>query len=92
MRTVDELLRELSATRARGYGLSNEEAEPGVRAIAVAISAFDNQRVLGTMSIAGPVLRMGNKRYPELSELLHQTAAKLGMVWPRTGPPLLDAA
>ncbi len=92
MRTVDELLRELAATRARGYGLSNEEAETGVRAIAVAIRAFDNQRVLGTMSVAGPVLRMGNKRYKELSELLHQTAGKLGMVWPRTGPPLLDAA
>jgi DNA-binding IclR family transcriptional regulator len=92
MRTVDELLRELAATRSRGYGLSNEEAEPGVRAIAVAIRAFDNQRVLATMSIAGPVMRMGSKRYAELSELLQRSAGKLGMVWPRTGPPLLDAA
>lgn len=90
--TVEEMLVDLAAVRARGYGLSNEEAELGVRAIAVAVRAFDDQRVVGTMSIAGPLLRMESKRDDELSTLLQQTASTLGMVWPRYGSPLADAA
>lgn len=91
-RTVDEMLLELTATRARGYGLSNEEAELGVRAIAVAVRALDGQRVVGTMSIAGPLLRMDPKRDEEFSTLLQQTARTLGMVWPRNVMPAANAA
>lgn len=92
IRSVNGMLRELAATRTRGYGLSNEEAEPGVRAIAVAVRAFDNQQVLGTMSAAGPLMRMDAKRDEEFSALLHETASELGMVWPRHGSPLGIAA
>jgi DNA-binding IclR family transcriptional regulator len=87
LRTVDEMLRELAATRARGYGVADEEAARGVRAIAVAVRAFDDQRVVATMSVAGPLLRMDPARDQELSALLQQTASTLGMVWPRNGPP-----
>ena len=79
-------------TRTRGYGVADEEAAQGVRAIAVAVRAFDDQRVVGTMSVAGPLLRMEPARDGELSALLHQTASTLGMVWPRNGSPLDDVA
>ena len=92
LRSVDDLLQELAATRARGYGLSIEEAEPGVKAIAVVVRGFDGRRVAGTMSIAGPLLRMGPERDAEFHALLQQAVGTLSVVWPRDEIPLADAA
>lgn len=83
IRTVDALLRELAATRERGYGLAEEEAEMGVKAIAVAVRDADGQKVIGTISIAGPLMRMGAERDAEFHSLLTHAAGTLGMVWPR---------
>ncbi len=90
--TVQGLLAELAATRERGYGLSVEEAESGVKAIAIVVRAADDQRVVGTMSIAGPLLRMGPERDADFHALLQQAAGTLGLVWPRSDAPLADAA
>jgi DNA-binding IclR family transcriptional regulator len=92
IRTVDALLRELARTRQRGYGLSVEEAESGVKAIAVVVRAHETRHVVGTMSIAGPLLRLGAQRDAELQALLSQAAATLGMVWPRDEAALPRAA
>jgi DNA-binding IclR family transcriptional regulator len=92
LHNTEELLAELAATRQRGYGLSIEEAEPGVKAIAVTVRALEDQRVVGTMSIAGPLLRMGPERDAEFRALLQQAAGTLGMVWPRDEAPLANAA
>lgn len=81
--TAQALLRELALTRRRGYGLAVEEAEPGVKAIAVAIRSIDGERIVGTMSIAGPLLRMGRERDPVFYQLLQEAAAKLRISWPR---------
>ena len=81
--SVEHLLRELKTTRRRGYGLAVEEAEPGVKAIAVAVRTPDDGRTVGTMSIAGPLLRMGPERDAEFHALLRQAADTLGLVWPR---------
>lgn len=81
--TVEGLLRELAATRQRGYGLANEEAEPGIKAIAVVVRAVDDERVVGTISIAGPLLRMGPERDAEFHQLLGDAAARLRLIWPR---------
>lgn len=80
--TVEHLLSELAATRARGYGLVIEEAEAGVWAIAVPVT-IPAGTVVGTMSIAGPVMRMHPDRYDEFHALLSDAATKLGSVWPR---------
>ena len=87
---VPGLLRELAATRERGYGLAVEEAEPGVKAIAVVVRAHDDQKLLGTMSIAGPLVRMGPERDAEVHLLLQQAAGTLGLVWPRDSVPVLN--
>lgn len=87
LRDVNALLQDLAATRARGYGLAVEEAEPGVKAIAVVVRAHDDKKVLGTMSIAGPLVRMGPERDGEFHALLQQAAGTLGLVWPRDNWP-----
>lgn len=81
--SIERLLPELAATRARGYGLVVEEAEAGVWAIAVPVKLISSGAVVGTMSIAGPVMRMHPDRYAELHALLDDAANKLGTVWPR---------
>jgi DNA-binding IclR family transcriptional regulator len=88
---ADALLQDLERTRKRGYGLAIEEAEPGVKALAVVVRAQHDQRVLGTMSIAGPLVRMGPERDAEFHALLQQAAGTLALVWPHDNLPLTGA-
>ena len=83
---VAALLAELEATRKRGYGLSVEEAEPGVTALAVIVRNAIGQ-VVGTMSIAGPRMRLEPDRYRACHALLTQAVGRLKMVWPRGERP-----
>jgi DNA-binding IclR family transcriptional regulator len=81
--SVDRLIPELELTRQRGYGLVVEEAEPGVVAMAVTVRSLIDGEVVGTMSIAGPVLRIPPERYDAFHALLREASTKLGAVWPR---------
>jgi len=81
VRTVEGLIHELAETRSRGWGLAVEEGEPGVAAVAVAIR-LQGDAVVGTVSIAGPLLRMGEDRLPEMVELIQGAAADLATLWP----------
>ena len=81
-------MRELEATARRGYGLARNEAEPGVTALAAAIRAGEGGAALGTVSVAGPSVRMTDARVRELADLVVQCAAELSSLWPlrpRTG-------
>jgi DNA-binding IclR family transcriptional regulator len=80
---VEQLIPELELTRQRGYGLVVEEAEPGVAALAVPVQSLTDGTVVGTMSIAGPVMRVQPERYDDFYALLKEAASKLGAVWPR---------
>lgn len=92
LRDADSLLRDLADSRARGYGLAVEEAEPGVKAIAVLVRAQRDERVVGTMSIAGPLVRMGPERDAEFHALLTRAAGTLSLVWPHDQVPLTSLA
>ncbi|WP_277184273.1 IclR family transcriptional regulator [Caballeronia sp. BR00000012568055] len=81
--SVDQLIPELERTRQRGYGLVVEEAEPGVVALAVTVTSLTDGVVVGTISIAGPVLRIPGERYDAFHTLLKEASEKLGSVWPR---------
>jgi DNA-binding IclR family transcriptional regulator len=83
--TVEGLLADLDAIRARGYATAIEEAEPGVAAVAVAVRAKATGRAAGTTSIAGPMQRVTPERFEEFHRLLRRAADKLGTIWPRTG-------
>lgn len=82
VRTVAALLRELEATRKRGYGLALSEAEPGVTALAAAVRSEETGVAVGTVSVAGPGLRMTEQRIRELAPLVVQSATELSKLWP----------
>jgi DNA-binding IclR family transcriptional regulator len=89
--TVQAILEELDRTRARGWALTEEEAEAGVVAIAAAIrDPVDSSTVVGTVSVAGPVARIPPERYEPIAAEVMATAALLSPVWPlrdRAGHP-----
>lgn len=89
--TIEDLRRELAVVRRRGWAVSDEEAEPGVAAVAVAILDPASGRALGTTSVAGPVVRLPEARRPRLAEVLRAASDELARIWPLTRAPADDA-
>lgn len=81
---VDEFRQHLARTRAQGYATAVDEAEHGTTAIAVPFHSHDgaDAAIAGTISIAGPSLRIRPSRYAELSRELHLAAAEISAIWP----------
>lgn len=81
---VDAFRRHLAETRTRGYATAVDEAEAGTAALAVPFFASerDDAPVAGTISIAGPLLRITPGRYGDLSRELHAAAAEVAAIWP----------
>jgi len=77
--TVESLLAELEETRRRGYGLAQEEAEQGVAAVAMAIR--DERGVLGTISVAAPIARLGLERIDAILPDLRRAAEAMALAW-----------
>lgn len=82
IRSIEALLREIKTTANRGYGLAVNEAEPGVTAIAATIRSRTGGAAVGTVSIAGPSVRMTEKRIRELAPRVVQCASELSALWP----------
>jgi IclR family transcriptional regulator, acetate operon repressor len=84
VRSVPQLLDKLRRTRAQGYGVALEEGEPGTNAIAVAFRADErpDAPVAGTVSVAGPGIRLTEERLHALAPLLHDAAQRIAAVWP----------
>jgi len=57
IRSARRLLKELSATRERGYGLDEQERELGVRCLAAPVRNHEG-RVVAAISVAGPTERL----------------------------------
>ena len=83
LRSTAALIDDLDVTRKRGFAVSNEEAERGVAAVAVAVREPHGNAVLGTTSVAGPVVRITRERYESIVRALNSTAADLALGWPR---------
>jgi len=84
LRSVDELRRHLDETRRRGYALAIEEGEPGTVAIAAAFRAYDDPQAptAGTVSIAGPQVRLNEQRIEEIAPMLLRTTQAITQLWP----------
>jgi DNA-binding IclR family transcriptional regulator len=80
-RTVDAFLAELEKTRARGYGVALEEAEPGVSAVATVIKP-DDEDVVGVVAVSAPAFRLAKGRIAEVAQLANKAASDLAVVWP----------
>ncbi|WP_306795640.1 IclR family transcriptional regulator C-terminal domain-containing protein, partial [Burkholderia sp. GbtcB21] len=63
--SIGQLIHALELTRQRGCGLVVEEAETGVAALAVPVRSLTDGTVVGSMSIAGPVMRVQLERYDD---------------------------
>lgn len=81
---IDTFRRHLAQTRAQGFATAIDEAEVGTTALAVPfhMDGSDDAPVAGTISIAGPTLRIHPARYPDLVHELHQTAREISAIWP----------
>jgi DNA-binding IclR family transcriptional regulator len=74
--TPEELRLELERIRLRGYSTDMEENEVGVRCVGAPI--FDHSlRVVGGISIAGPVFRFTQQRVAELGLQVVGTAQEI---------------
>lgn len=82
LRTMPALMRDLATVRARGYAIANEEAEPGVAAVAVAVRDPATGRTRGTVSIAGPIVRLPTQRHGDIVNALQAAALELARAWP----------
>jgi DNA-binding IclR family transcriptional regulator len=81
-RTPEALARHLAATRARGYAIAVDEGELGTVAIATAFAPADGASAVGTVSIAGPRVRLDDARVAALAPALLDAARELGARWP----------
>jgi DNA-binding IclR family transcriptional regulator len=81
--TVEDLKRQLAETRARGYAIAEEEAEPGIVALASTFrtDARPDAPVAGTLSVAGPISRITPERYAAIHAALAAAVAELEAVW-----------
>ncbi len=83
-RSVDELRHNLAETRSRGYAVAIEEAEVGTAAVAVPFFSDESEDApaAGTISVAGPLVRIVPERFDELSRELHAAADEITVLWP----------
>lgn len=81
--TIESLKRQLAATRARGYAVAVEEAEPGIVALAATFRTDPrpDAPVAGTLSVAGPVSRITPERYPQIHAALAEAVSALESMW-----------
>lgn len=82
IRTFEDLIPELERTAERGYGIAVSEAEPGVTAVAAAVLSGGIGPPVGTVSVAGPGVRMNDVRVADVASLVMQAARELSEVWP----------
>ena len=71
-----QLRKELKTIRKQGHSFSDQEADPGARAIGAPI--FDHRgKIVASLSIAGPRDRINEKNMVRLIRLLKETVAKI---------------
>jgi DNA-binding IclR family transcriptional regulator len=72
----DELMKEILLIRRRGFAIDDEENEPEIRCVAAPV--FDSEkRVLASISVSGPSVRIQRARIPELSSMVIETSCKI---------------
>jgi len=76
MTTLRELIPHLESVRVRGYAVDDEEFDSGVRCVAAAIHDYRG-KVVASMGISGPSIRVTLERIPELGEIVLQAAGQV---------------
>lgn len=84
-KNLETLKKMLQTTRVQGFGIALDEGEPGTAAVAVVVvddSAMGSGAAVGTLSLAGPMMRFGEERRTFFSDRLAKAAKELGNIWP----------
>lgn len=79
-RTMRDLLGFVETARELGYAKIFETYEPGTSAIAIPVFGVDSQRPIGTISVAGPVIRMTSEALDRNLPALRETAQAIARV------------
>lgn len=77
-RSLDELLQQIAKTRMLGYACVTEAYEAGTSAMAAAIRKRGVGDAVGTISVAGPTIRMTPQRMADIAPWLMASATELG--------------
>lgn len=72
--SIDQLRRDVSRARQRGFAIDNEEFETGVRCVAAPIVDAGGSCV-GAISVSGPTTRLSSKRAEELGPQVGDVSA-----------------
>jgi len=76
MTTLRELIPYLESVRARGYAVDDEEFDSGVRCVAAAMRDYRG-KVVASMGVSGPSVRVTLDRIPELGEIVLHAAGQI---------------
>jgi DNA-binding IclR family transcriptional regulator len=74
--SAEDLGKDLHKIHRRGYALDDEETVVGARCIAVPIVNRD-QKVIGGISVSGPVVRVTKRHVPEFAAMLRAAAEEI---------------
>jgi IclR family acetate operon transcriptional repressor len=74
--TLDALIADLAAVRARGFAVDDEERNLGMRCVAAAIFDEHGEAVAG-LSISGPTVRVTRESVQRLGPLVRDAAARV---------------
>lgn len=82
--SAGELAAHLREARERGYGLVNEEAEPGIAAIAMVVrdGADPQGAPVACVAVAGPSFRLSQERLVGFVPKLREAVDRLSALWP----------
>lgn len=83
-RGVEDLRRRLAEARRRGYAIADDEAESGTLAYATVVRVEDagQSKVVGTISVAGPHVRMQRLERDQVVAALFACARNMAATWP----------
>ncbi|WP_051988330.1 IclR family transcriptional regulator [Bosea sp. UNC402CLCol] len=86
--TAQAVRRRLREARLLGYAVTQQTFSQWMNAIATPIRASLDGRVTGTISIAGPFIRLTEERMQQLAPLLVAAARELGQLGPTVRLPV----
>lgn len=83
IQSIEAFAAAIDETRARGWGMSYEEGDRGIAAIAAPIRPFGpDTPAVATCSVAGPLMRFGADDIVRHASLVMQTASEIAAIWP----------
>lgn len=82
--SLERILKDVQETKRCGYGIAVDEDEIGMSAVAAAICVRDGTaHVFGTVSVAGPSVRLSRTQMEAVAKDVISTAHTLAKVWPQ---------